>query len=218
VLFQLADRRLDTVTVKGISTNLLGSTEAAKTLTGSPLTLELHGVGLQKPPRVTSAQVSTVLSFSVLQQKLGETASASAAGAGLDRADLTIAAEGDQLALTTPNRLMGQPLQVLLGVEVQPDGLRITPTALKVGDRLIRADLLSGPLGGLIGGGLGDGADLLKPRTVKLALPEGFSLASVAVQPDGLAVSLAVDPTRLKQRTGACTVLSSAKPLPLTER
>lgn len=133
---------------------------------------------------------STTVAWDVVTDRLGSAAD------GLSGA--TLGEEDGLLAVTLTQSVLGQPVKVLMSPKTDGDSLVVTPETVVLGNRQLQASLLSGLAGGLGGLNGRTGENLLEPRTVKLDLPKGASLAAVAVRPDGLAVDLTIDPAALR--------------------
>lgn len=175
VLLQLLTGDLDQVKVSGLVLDALPVGE---------LDVTLHGVEPGKPPSVESMEVSATAGWDSVTERMGE----AFAGAGLGERD-------GKMALTLQRQMMGRPVQVLLGLSSDGGSLVATPETIVLGDRRIQASLLAG----MIGEGE---ANPLEARTVDLDLPDGASISSVAVTPEGLAVDLAVTPGALGGGSG----------------
>jgi hypothetical protein len=200
---QLARGRLTDVTVTGMSAAALGTGDSADLLGGGTVDLELRGVGLKEPLNVESAQASAVLGWPRVREQFSATL-----GSNLPvdlGSDVTIGADGDQLALEKPDALLGQPLRVLFDVSAQPEGLGVTPSRVQLGGHRVGTGLLDRLLGGRLSrdGGAGPAT------TVPVPLPEGTTLTTARVGEAGLAVSLDVAPAhvaRLIQATNCAAV------------
>ncbi len=219
VLVGLASRKLDQVTISGLSPTEMDDAAAADpALGGGDLTITLHGLGLGDPPSLKSAEAAVWLPWDGLSNTLGETptpspsastdsGSDSGSGSGLDSgsdaADLAgakLGAEDGLLAVTLPQKVGGQPLKVL--VSLKPDGgaMTVTPESIVVGGQKIGVGLISLLAGDLLKDK--NGESQLKPRTVDLDLPGGTTVHSLQVQSGGLAMDLDIDPALVREDGG----------------
>ncbi len=186
LLLQMASGKLSKVGITGLPMDSLG----AGSLGSGDVDLTLHNVDVGKPPKIESVDASTTVAWDAVTDRLGS------ADGGLSGA--TLGEQDGLLAVTLTQQLLGQPVKVLMSATMDGDALVITPETVVLGNRQLQASLLSGLSGGLGGFGGGAGENPLKSRTVKLDLPKGASLSSVAVRPTGLAVDLTIAPTALR--------------------
>jgi hypothetical protein len=207
VLVGLASRKLDQVTISGLSPAAMDSSAASSSLAGGDLTITLHGLGLGDPPSLKSAEAAVWLPWAGLSDTLTATpspspsSSSSSADSGSDDlAGATLGAEDGLLAVTLPQEIGGQPLKVL--VSLKPDGgsMTVTPESIIVGGQKIGVGLISLLAGDLLKDK--NGESQLKPRSVDLDLPGGATVHSLKVQTDGLAMDLDIDPALVREDGG----------------
>ncbi|GLY31544.1 LmeA family phospholipid-binding protein [Kineosporia sp. NBRC 101731] len=210
LLLDLVSGTIGTVTISGFPASGLGvenkdgQARAAGMLGDSDLTLTLHDVGLRGDRTPTSAEVSATVSWSAISDRLSQAGQAddgddSGQAVANMLAGAKISERDGQLAVTLPQQMAGQSVQVLMVLAVSEGDLTLTPETVVIGQRAIRASLLAG-FAGAGAGGAGSGiAKALQPRTMDLDLPDNVSLQSAEATPEGLAVKLGVDPDRLEQ-------------------
>ena len=215
VLVGLANRKLDQVTISGLSPAAMDRTSTASSaLDDGDLTITLHGLGLGDPPSLKSAEAAVWLPWDGLSDTLGATPSPSASATPSppsptpstdpgsdDLAGAKLGAEDGLLSVTLPQKVGGQPLKVL--VSLKPDGgaMTVTPESIIVGGQKIGVGLISLLAGDLLKDQ--NGESQLKPRTVDLDLPGGTTVHSLKVQTGGLAMDLDIDPALVRENGGS---------------
>jgi hypothetical protein len=223
VLVGLATRKLDQVTISGLSPAAMdqasSSSAAASSGSSGPalkdgkLTITLHGLGLGDPPSLKSAEAAVWLPWAGLSDTLTATPSPSSSPSPSpspssdsdsdsdDLAGATLGAQDGLLAVTLPQEVAGKPLKVLVSLEPDGGSMTVTPESIVVGGRKIGVGLISLLAGDLLKDK--NGESRLKPRTVDLDLPGGTTVHSLKVETGGLAMDLDIDPALVRENGGA---------------